>query len=166
MQASFTTHRFGEENARMAKDRTFLTFEALLKEAARPHRALWKDDGDLNLGELARQCEAKGYPLSEASLSRILRNKQEIGERAINALHRTLDIPKSLLRGEPMSSDLEKALTESRLSTLMLAKRIEDLPKDEYYALVEQVARIEERERRMKEALRNSNVTSIDRVKR
>jgi hypothetical protein len=104
--------------------------------------------------------------LSEASLSRILRSKQEIGEKAINALHHTLGVPKSLLRGEPMSSDLEKALTESRLSTLILARRIEDLPKDEYFALVEQIARIEEREKRMKDAFRTGNVTPIDRAKR
>lgn len=166
MQALFTNRSQGLEDVAMAKDQTHYTFEALLKEAARPHRAMWKSDGELNLGEIARVSKARGYPLSEASLSRILRGLQEVGDRAINAVHHTLGIPKSLLRGEPMSSDLEKALTETRLSTLMLAKRIEDLPKDEYYALVEQVARIEERENRMKEAFRSGNVTPIDRAKR
>jgi hypothetical protein len=166
MQASFTATRLGEDNARMAKDQTHFTFEALLKEAAKPFRNMWKPDGELNLGEIARVCKARGYPLSEASLSRILRGLQEVGDKAINAVHHTLGIPKSLLRGEPMSSDLEKALTETRLSTLMLAKRIEDLPKDEYYGLVEQIARIEEREKRVKEAFRAGNVTQIDRAKR
>jgi len=150
----------------MAKEIPNLTFRQLIEAAAKPYRELWKGDGKLSLGALARRYTAKGHPLSEASLSRILRGRQEVGEQAIEATHLALGIPRNLLRGEPMSAEIEKALTDYKLSTLLLAQRLESLPKDEYYALNEQIERILEREKLLKEAMRSSNVTPIDRAKR
>lgn len=143
-----------------------LTFKELIESAARPYKELWRGD-KLILGALARRYKAKGYPLSEASLSRIMRGLQEVGPEAIEATHHALGIPKALLRGEPMSSDAERALTDYKLSTILLAQKIESLPKEEYHALVEQVERVMEREKRLQEAYRTGgNVTPIERAKR
>lgn len=148
----------------MAKDKP--TFKELIEAAARQHRELWKGDGQLNLGAISRRTRDKGEYLSEASLSRILRGEQEVGPKAVEAMHSTFGIPRALLRGEPMDSEVERLLTEYKLSTLLLARKIESLPKDEYYAIAEQVERVLEREQRLKEAFRTGNVTPIDRAKR
>lgn len=147
----------------MAKEQ--LTFKDLVEAAAKPFKELWRGDR-LNLGALSRRYKAKGHPLSEASLSRILTGKQGVGPDTVEATYHALGIPRNLLRGEPMSSEMEEVLTQYKLSTLLLAKRIESLPKDEYYALVEQIERILERENRVKEAIRTGNVTPIERAKR
>lgn len=152
------------QNAPMAREQP--TFKDLVEAGARARRDLWKSDGQLNLGALSRATKVAGAYLSEASLSRILRNEQEVGPKAVEAMHRLLGIPRALLRGEPMDSDVERLLTEYKLSTLLLAQKIERLPKDEYYALAEQVERVLEREQRLKEAIRSGNVTPIERAKR
>jgi hypothetical protein len=141
------------------------TFKDLIEAAARPYKELWRGD-KLNLGALARRYKAKGHPLSEASLSRILRGLQEVGPDTVEATHHALGIPKALLRGEPMSPDAEEALANYRLSTILLAQRLESLPKEDYHAIVEQVERALEHKRRLDEAIRTGNVTPIERAKR
>jgi hypothetical protein len=122
-----------------------LTFKELIEAAAQPYKELWRADGKLNLGAVARHYKAKGHPLSEATLSRILREIQEVGPDTVDATHHTFGIPKAIL----------------------LAQRLEGLPKEDYYAIVEQVERALEHKRRLEEAYRSSgNVTPIDRAKR
>lgn len=65
-----------------------------------------------------------------------------------------------------MTADVERLLTEYKLSTLLLARRLEALPKEEYYAIVEHMDRVLQREERLKEAYRTGNVTPIDKAKR
>lgn len=151
------------DNAPMPREQ--LTFRELLEAAAKPHKELWRGE-QLNLGALSRRFEKKGYRLSEASLSRILRGLQGVGPDTVEAVHGAFGIPKSLLRGEPMSADVEKLLTDYKLSTLLLAKKLESLPKDFYYAISEQIEREMERERQLQDAYRSGNVTPIDRAKR
>lgn len=141
------------------------TFKELVMAAAKPYRELWRD-GNLNLGALARRYEQKGHPLSQASLSRILSGKQRVGPDAVEATFHAFGIPRNLLRGEPMSAEMERIFNKYRLETLLLAEKLETLPQDEYYALVEQVERVIEREQRVKEAYRSSNVTPLERAKR
>jgi len=164
MEGSYARVIYGSQNVAMAKEQP--SFREIVEAAARPYRDLWKSDGQLNLGALSRRTRETGAYLSEASLSRILRGEQEVGPKAVEALHTAFNIPRALLRGEPMSSDVERLLTEYKLSTLLLAQRIERLPKDEYYALVEQVDRVIAREDRLKEAIKTGTVTPIDRAKR
>lgn len=164
MEGCCTLRIVGSQNAVMAKEQP--TFKDLIEAAAKPHRELWKTSGELSLGALSRRTKMAGAYLSEASLSRILRGEQEVGPKAVEALHKTLGIPRALLRGEPMDTEVERLLTEYKLSTLLLAQKIERLPKDEYYGLVEQVERVLEREQRLKEAIRTGNVTPIERAKR
>jgi hypothetical protein len=142
------------------------SFKDLIEAAAQPYKELWRNDGRLNLGAVSRHYKAKGHPISEATLSRILRGLQEVGPDTVDATHHTFGLPKPLLRGEPMSSDAEKALTDYKLSTILLAQRLESLPKEDYYAISEQIDRALEHKRRLEEAYRTGNVTSIERAKR
>jgi hypothetical protein len=144
-----------------------LTFKELIEAAAQPYKQLWKTDGRLNLGAVARHYKAKGHPVSEATLSRIFRELQEVGPDTVDATHDVFGIPKALLRGEPMTSDAEKALTDYKLSTILLAQRLESLPKEDFYAINEQIERAFEHKRQLEEAKRTAgNVTSIERAKR
>lgn len=144
-----------------------LTFKELIEAAAQPYKELWRNDGRLNLGAVARHYKAKGHPISEATLSRIFRELQEVGPDTIEATHRTFGLPKALLRGEPMTPDAEKALTDYKLSTILLAQRLESLPKEDFYAINEQIERAFEHKRQLEEAKRTAgNVTPIERAKR
>lgn len=143
------------------------TFQELIEAAAKPFRELWRDDSRLNLAALNRHYEKRGHPLSEASLSRIFAGKQDPGEEAIEATHLVFRIPRSMLRGEPVSAEMEKALTDYKLSTLLLAQKIEALPKEDYYVITQQIERALENHERLQEAMQSStNVTQIDRRKR
>lgn len=65
-----------------------------------------------------------------------------------------------------MSSEVERLLTDYKLSTLLLARKLESLPKDEYHAIIEQIDRVLEREDRLRDAIRTGNVTPLDRARR
>lgn len=144
-----------------------IPFLDALEAAARPYRELWRGDGTLSLAGLKRHYERRGHPVSDASLSRIFAGKQAPGEDTIEATHRVFGIPKGILRGEPVSAEMEKTLTDYRLSTLLLAQRLESLPKDDYYLIAQAIERALENQEKLRAALDSSpNVTSIDRRKR
>jgi len=144
-----------------------ISFLDALEAAAKPYRELWRVDGKLSLAGLKRHYEKRGHPVSDASLSRIFSGKQEPGEDTIEATYRVFGIPKGILRGDPVSAEMEKTLTDYKLSTLLLAQRIESLPKDDYYLIVQAVERALEHQQKLQAALESSaNVTSIDRRKR
>lgn len=140
-----------------------LTFKELIEAAAKPYRELWKGDDRLNLGALAKLYEKKGYPLSQASFSRIFSGIQEPGDLAIEATHAVFRIPRSILRGEPVSAEMERLLTDFKVSTLLLAQKIESLPKDDYYVIMQSIERALDNADKLREAMKSGNITSIDR---
>lgn len=145
--------------------RTF-TFREVLEAAAKPYPALWKSDGTLNSTALARYYKSKGHPVAQGTLHRLLHGKhKEVSKETAEATTAVFRVPKHLLRGEPVSSELEKLLTDYKLSTLLLAQKIESLPKDAYQSIVDHLNSLLEREERLKQ-LRPDNVTPIDRSKR
>lgn len=137
------------------------TFRSLIEAAAKPHRELWKSSGELNLGALERFYEARGHKISQASFSRIFAKRQTPGEDTIEATHRVFHIPRVLLRGEPMSAEMEKLFTDYKLSTLLLAQKIESLPKDDYYLICQQIERAIETQEKVRQALKSGNVTPL-----
>lgn len=140
-----------------------LTFKELIEAAARPHRELWKGDDQLNLSALAEHYRKKGHPISGASFSRIFDGLQEPKEKVIEATYYVFRIPRSILRGEPVSAEMEKTLTDFKFSTLLLAQKIESLPKDDYYVIMQQIERALDNAEKLREAMKSGNVTSIER---
>jgi hypothetical protein len=140
-----------------------LTFKELIEAAALPHRELWKGDGQLNLTALAEHYKKKGHPISGASFSRIFDGTQQPKEKTIDATHFVFRIPRSILRGEPVSAEMEKTLTDFKFSTLLLAQKIETLPKDDYYVIMQQIERALDNAEKLREAMKSGNVASIDR---
>ena len=165
MQCSLPARGYASDNLSVVSKAP--TFRELIEAAAKPYRELWRGDGTLNLAALRRHYADRGHPLSDASLSRIFSDKQRPGADAIEATHLVFRIPRSILRGEPVSAEMEKTLTDFKLSTLLLAQKIEALPKDDYYVVMQHIERALETHERLQEALKTSpNVTLIERRKR
>lgn len=141
------------------------SFKDLLEEAAKSHASFWNDDGRLNLAAVSRYYAAKGHPISQPTLYRNCEGKTEPSEDTIEATHQVFGIPKSWLRGEAVGGEMEELLSQGyRVSTLLLAKRIESLSKESYHAIVEQIEVMLSKEQQIRAAIESAgNVTSIDR---
>lgn len=143
------------------------TFKELLEAASKPHASLWSSDGRLNLGAVARYYAKKGHPVSQPTLHRTCTGKTDPREETIEATYQVFGIPKYLLRGEPVSAELDDLLLQYRVSTLLLAKKIESLPKEAYHAIVEQIEVMLAKEQQLAKAMEAAgNVTPIDRTRR
>lgn len=84
----------------------------------------------------------------------------------LDATYAVFKIPKNLLRGEPMSADMEKTLIRFQWSTVLLAERLENLPKEDYYTISQQIDRAEENQRKLREALETGGVVSIEKARK
>lgn len=143
------------------------TFKELLEAAARSHASLWTSDGRLNLGAVARYYEAKGYPVTQPTLHRTCKGQTRPREETLEATYQVFGIPKHLLRGEPASAEMEELLSHYPISTILLAKRLESLPKEAYHAIAEQIEIMLAKEQQIKNAIESAtNVTPIDRTRR
>lgn len=141
--------------------------ENLVKEAAKPYPHLWWDDDRLNFEALARFFALRGRKIPSATLYRICKGAhRQPSERVVEAINHVLRIPKELLRGEELNPAMAKAFGDYKLSTLILAEKIEELPRAEYARLVEQIDAILDREKRLQEALQSEKVTHIDKHRR
>lgn len=142
--------------------RTF-SFKEIIEAAAKPYGELWKSDGTLNSTALARFYKVKGHPVAQGTLHRLLKGKhKEVSKETADATHAVFRVPKHILRGEPLSAELEKLLSDFKLSTLLLAQKIEALPKDAYQSVVTHIETLLDREDRIKQ-LRPPNVTPMKR---
>jgi len=143
------------------------TFKELLKSAVKGDPSMWSDS-ELNLNALVRLYDRKGYKVTQANLHRLCEGGQRVGEKYVEATHGALGIPKYLLRGEPLSSEMDALLTglNVELSTLLLAKKLEGLPKEDYYSIARQIDLAIEKDEQLQRALRSQNVTQIDKHRR
>lgn len=140
---------------------TIFKFREILEESVRHNPDLWID-GELNLTAIAEFCKRRGYPVTQPNLHRLVKGQQLPGEKYVLAIHKVFGVPKNLLRGEPVSAELDEVLADYRLSTLLLAKKIEALPRDAYEALARQVDIMYDSQRQLR-LTTDSKVTPIDR---
>lgn len=140
-----------------------LTFGEIVTAAAKSVPELWDQDGNLNLSAVARYYEKKGHPVSQATLHRLFNGKHgEPSSRVIESTHKVLRVPRSLLRGDPMAADVEEIFGRYPLSTILLAKRLEELPAKTRKRIFEQIEEAFEQEEKLQKLLHESpNITSI-----
>lgn len=146
-----------------------LTFAEIVTAAAKAVPELWDQDGKLNLSAVARYYRRKGHPVTQATLHRLFKGKHgEPSNRVIEATHVVLRVPRSLLRGDPMAADLEEILGRYPLSTILLAKRLEDLPIKTRQRIQELIEEAFEKEEQLRRAMQDSpNITQFqDKPKR
>lgn len=137
-----------------------LKFRDILLEAARLNPALWKGDGDLSINGVAKFFQSRGFKVSQPNLDRMYKGKLPVNEDLVNAMHACFGVPRSLLRGE-QGGDVDKLLTEYRLSTLLVAKKLEDLPRTKYDNLINLINDSYEEEMRIRELTKEGKVTHI-----
>lgn len=139
------------------------TFREILSDAVRHNPTLWHD-GKLNLRAIADYCKKRGSPITQPNLHRLCEGGQTPGEKYVQAIHQVFGVPKYLLRGEPVSTELDEFMTANKLSlsTLLLAKRIESLPREAYEAVTRQVDVMYDAQRQLR-LTSDPKVTPIDR---
>jgi hypothetical protein len=92
----------------------------------------WTADERLNTTGLQRYFKDQGHPISQPTLHRLLvgtsSKPRKLQPETIEALHAVLKIPRSMLRGDPMSADTERATLQYGLDVFLLAQKIAELP--------------------------------------
>lgn len=138
------------------------TFREALEAACRSHPELWHSDpseigmGVLNVGAVVRHYQRKGYTVTQPNLHRILKGDQEPGPKVIAATEGAFGIPRAILRGEPLSEQMERLLGKASLETLLLAERIGALDADDHRQLVELLALLEDKREKLQKAIAES----------
>ena len=147
-----------------------LSFREILDAAAKLVPQLRNADGKVVLSAVARYCKAKGHPVSQPTLSRHYKGPTKDGHeldiKTAEALCAVFRIPTGVWRGEALGAQMDNALTKASLEDLLLAERIQRLPKKARDNILEQIEEILEREEKLKRAYAESNVTPIDRDRR
>ena len=143
----------------------------ILLAAAKWVPGVWTAEGNLNRTALSRYFEDQGHPLSQPTLHRLFADKTPVDKKSprklspetVEAVHAVLKIPRSMLRGEPMSADTERAITQFGLDVFLLAQRIAELPFEYRENLVAQIDERLKREADLKKALEAGTVIPINR---
>lgn len=131
------------------------TFKELLEEAMKSDRHAWHSTGRLNLTYVARVTKERGHPIPQSTLFRLIA-EDKIPEPVVTALNAVFQIPKSLLRGEEVTDEMQTLLTDCSISTLLLAKKLESLPVEAYRAISDQVDLISQQQKKLDQAKENS----------
>jgi hypothetical protein len=150
------------KNQRMAADKN-KRFRELIEEAAKLHPALWKSNGELNVTAVARFYELKKRPISQPTLKRLLDGEYAPSNETIEATWRVFGIPRELIRGDE-GADMNELLSGYGLPTLLLAKKMAGLPKEDFDAIAVLIEQAATRVDRMKQLASDAeNVTPFDR---
>lgn len=143
------------------------TIRELLEAAAKGYPSLWKVDGSLNLNAVARFLKQHGHPISQPTLLRLSEGEHEEPKgETVEALHSVFRIPRNMLRGEPMTAELEQLLVKYPLATLFIAERLARLPKEDFENICRLIETATEKNEQLRRAQRDGNVTPIDRPRR
>jgi len=146
--------------------RKTIGFWEAVEAAARLIPDLWDDDDKLKVAELARYYEKKGHPVSQPTLSRLKKGLHEPHKDTIEATHYVFHVPRAILRGEQMSPEMDELLTHYRMTTILLAQKLERLPKEDFKAILNQIERAAENAELVRRAMQSDKVTPIDKNRR
>lgn len=140
-------HRMGKRNL----------FRELVSEGARLFPSLWKASGEINISAMARLYKAKGFPVSQPTLQRLWDGAYDPSNETIEATHRVFGIPRELLRGEePGEHDMKELLEGYGLPTLLVAKKLSQLPKEDFDAIVTQIELAHQKAEKLKNLMDES----------
>lgn len=132
-------------------------FRELVSEGARLFPSLWKASGEINISAMARLYKAKGFPVSQPTLQRLWDGVYDPSNETIEATHRVFGIPRELLRGEePGTHDMKELLDGYGLPTLLVAKKLSQLPKEDFDAIVTQIELAHQKAERLKSLMDES----------
>lgn len=147
-----------------------LSFAETLTAAVRLLTELHDPDGNPALTKIARHCAQRGHPVSQPTLYRHFHpnpaKPRALEDDTAKALEAVFHIPARIWKGEPMTEAEAKALSQFHYETILLAQKIEGLPKKDRDALLIQIENAHANQEELKRLMTNGNVTPIDRSKR
>lgn len=140
----------------------------ILLSAVRYVPGVWTAEGKLNRTALSRYFENQGHKLSQPTLHRLFeepvkRSPRKLAPETIEAVHAVLKIPRGMLRGEPMSADTERAITQFGLDVFLLAQKLVELSPEYRSTLTAQIDERLKLEASLKKALESGTVIPINR---
>lgn len=140
-------------------------FRELVSEGARLVPSLWKASGEINITAMARHYKARGYPVSQPTLQRLWDGVYDPSNATIEATYRVFGIPRELLRGEdPGENDMKQLVEGYGLPTLLIAKKLSQLPREDFDAIVTQIELAHQKAERLKALMEtNPNVIPLKR---
>lgn len=143
-------------------------FRDLVTEGAKLFPSLWKSSGEINITAMAKLYSAKRWPVSQPTLQRLWDGEYDPSNATIEATYHVFGIPRELLRGETGESDMNELLKGYGLPTLLIAKKLAQLPKEDYDAIVTQIELATVRAERLQRLVSESGgaVTPIDKKRR
>lgn len=146
------------------------SFADTLTAAAKIVPGLTDDDGKPILNAVARYCAGKGHPVSQPTLQRHFKpnavKPRALEDHIAKALEAVFRVPARIWKGEPMTDREAKALSDFNYETILLAQKIEALPKKDRDALLTQIENALAHHEELQRLLAAGNVTSIDRGRR
>lgn len=162
--ASLDVRRTTQDNCTVI--RKGIPFAEIVTEAAKSIPEVWDADGNLNLAAVARYYKRRGHPVTQPTLHRLFSGKHaQPSSRVIEATHHVMRVPRGLLRGDPMSADLERHLLEYKLSTIFLARKLESLPQRVRDNIYNQIETAFEQQEQLQRAIDAGSVSPIDRTR-
>lgn len=143
-------------------------FRDLVSDGARLFPSLWKSSGEINITAMAKLYRVKGWPVSQPTLQRLWDGEYDPSNATIDATYHVFGIPRELLRGETGESDMNELLKGYGLPTLLIAKKLAQLPKEDYDAIVTQIELAAVRVEKMNRLIGESGgaVTPFDKKRR
>jgi hypothetical protein len=127
-----------------------LSFRETLTAAASLVPGLLNADGEPNTSAIAEYCKENGHEVSQPTLSRHLRPKgkpRKLNDDVAKALSAVFHIPARIWKGEPMSDDEARMITEVGLPALLMARKLEKLPPKFRQTILEQIEQAHEHEK-------------------
>ena len=151
----------------MSQKKNYL-FRELVRDGARLFPSLWKVSGEINITAVAKLYKTKGWPVSQPTLQRLWDGDYAPSNATIEATYHVFGIPRELLRAETGGSQMDDLINGYGLPTLLIAKKLSALPKEDYDAIVTQIELAATRAARMSKLIEESGgtVTAIDRKRR
>lgn len=147
-----------------------LSFAEVLTGAARLVPKLLNHDGKPVLTRVAKYCAERGWPVSQPTLHRHFHpdadKPRDLDEDTAKALEAVFGLRAGLWKGEPMNEQEAKALSQFGFETILLAQKIEALPKKDRDRILAEIEAATSHHEEIRRLMQNTNVTPIDRGKR
>lgn len=143
-----------------------ISFRETLTAATRLIPGLWTADGELNTTAVARYCKEKGHPVSQPTLHRHFYGTQKarrVDDKTAKALSAVFHIRAGIWKGEPLTEDEEKALSQFDFRHILIAQKLEGLPERVRNNILNQIEDAHEASEKLKRAGDGGSSTPPDR---
>lgn len=126
---------------------------------------LLDDDGEPNSTAIAEYCKNNGHDVSQPTIHRHLNPRDKpraLSDEIAKALSAVFGVPERIWKGEPLSDDEVRMLTQVGLPALLLAQKIQSLSPRETTKLLTLVEEAAQNDKMRHELDRNKDKNKSD----